>query len=204
MAKKKKETMIIIGLLVFAAILFLGSLLISKKKEDKIKEESKTISLMKVDSSLVDKIELKNSNGDVVFGKDGEQWVAEDDKEFPVNQEMVNEMITYLTDITAVRSVSEGKENAAEYGLENPCATGTLTLSDGTTVKVFLGDTLPDSNGDYGMVENVDGIYVFEAGELSALTLGKEDFKGEEPVESEEPVSSEAVETEVPEESAAN
>ena len=117
---------------------------------------------------------------------------------------MVNEMITYLTDITAVRSVSEGKENAAEYGLENPCATGTLTLSDGTTVKVFLGDTLPDSNGDYGMVENVDGIYVFEAGELSALTLGKEDFKGEEPVESEEPVSSEAVETEVPEESAAN
>lgn len=204
MAKKKKETMIIIGLLVFAAILFLGSLLISKKKEDKIKEESKTISLMKVDSSLVDKIELKNSNGDVVFGKDGEQWVAEDDKEFPVNQEMVNEMITYLTDITAVRSVSDGKENAAEYGLENPCATGTLTLSDGTTVKVFLGDTLPDSNGDYGMVENVDGIYVFEAGELSALTLGKEDFKGEEPVESEEPVSSEAVETEVPEESAAN
>ena len=204
MAKKKKETMIIIGLLVFAAILFLGSLLISKKKEDKIKEESKTISLMKVDSSLVDKIELKNSNGDVVFGKDGEQWVAEDDKEFPVNQEMVNEMITYLTDITAVRSVSEGKENAAEYGLENPCATGTLTLSDGTTVKVFLGDTLPDSNGDYGMVENVDGIYVFEAGELSALTLGKEDFRGEEPVESEEPVSSEAVETEVPEESAAN
>lgn len=204
MAKKKKETMIIIGLLVFAAILFLGSLLISKKKEDKIKEESKTISLMKVDSSLVDKIEIKNSNGDVVFGKDGEQWVAEDDIEFPVNQEMVNEMITYLTDITAVRSVSEGKENAAEYGLENPCATGILTLSDGTSVKVFLGDTLPDSNGDYGMVENVDGIYVFEAGELSALTLGKEDFRGEEPVESEEPVSSEAVETEVPEESAAN
>jgi len=193
MVKKKKETVIIIGLIVIAVIFGIAYTLLSKHNEKKEAEGDKKISLMQVDSSLIEKLEIKNESGELVFIKENDIWVLEDDKDFSVNQDMVQEILDYYSNIEYLQNVGEDNSEKADFGLDKPQAVGTATLSDNTKVVVSLGDTVANYGGFYGTVDGMDGIYVFEAGKFYNLTYDKASFKQEETESSEAPVATEEV-----------
>jgi hypothetical protein len=85
------------------------------------------------------------------------EWVSKGEADRPINQENVNAMLKQINDIKADRIIAEKPENLADYGLDKPASLLEVSLKNGTTATVKIGNAVGNSLGYYGLVNN-DGI----------------------------------------------
>lgn len=194
--KKKQERAIIIALIAVFAVICIAYFATMKYKEAKEKAASTSVNLLKLDSSMASKIELDNENGKVIFEKSGDSWVIPDKADFKVKERAINTLLDEFADLTATKCVVNDKDTIAEYGLDKPSATATLTLSDGTKVVFSLGNQVPLGGGYYGMLESSDGVYTFDSESVSSVQLGEDNFEDSATEETESPETTDSVTTE--------
>jgi len=65
-------------------------------------------------------------------------WVYADDESFPLDQTYPGQMLAVIDAMSATRSFTG--EDAADYGLDDPAVSITVTASDGTAYKYAIGD----------------------------------------------------------------
>lgn len=73
---------------------------------------------------------------------------------------------SYTETIEATEQIND-VSNLAAFGLDTPQATATITYTDDSTARLFVGDATPSESGYYGQLEGTDGVYIFEADAVS-------------------------------------
>lgn len=176
-SKKKKEMLVLLLLLV--AVLILGLLLWkSKHKETKTKaeEETKTIPVASIVAEDISTFSVKNASADMQFVKEEETWKLETEKDRPINQTYVNNMIAAIDDIKALRMMEETSGSLAEYGLEEPSICIQAKTADGQELSFRIGDEAPNSLGYYAMVNEDPTVYLVSSSYQAGLLYSMDDM----------------------------
>lgn len=111
-----------------------------------------------------------------IQNKDGSYTIRYDDttklyhivgyEDIYLDTEMLLTLRTHAETIEAIEQIQDAS-NLAAFGLDAPQATATITYTDDSTARLFLGNTTPSENGYYGQLEGTDGVYIFESDTVS-------------------------------------
>lgn len=163
MSKKTKQMVILLGVLVVLLAVYAGITVYNQKQEEQAQKEAEiaengfVVKEMDIDSIVGFSYEHPNSDefsdAKYTFSKQGETWYYKDDLDFPVNQTVAKTRVEDLAKVYANRLLEEFDGNFAEYGLDNPVLT--VSVTDGKEVITYHIGNYNESTADYYM--NIDG-----------------------------------------------
>ncbi len=168
-SKKKKGSTLIVLLIVMVAMIGACFWLIkyNDKKEDAGSGEESTAETETVADIAADSIRtiyFKNGNNEMtlVKGDDG-TWKNSADELFPVNQTYAQNMMNAFTGVSSTRTITEGVEDLANFGLDKPSITVTVTDKDGKETGIALGSEAPVAGGYYAALNGESKVYILSA-----------------------------------------
>lgn len=181
MSRKKKQTVTIIALVAVLAVICIAYFVVVKQNDKKDAEADTSVSVLQLDSSKVTGIKVTNENGELNFVKSEGSWSLTSDEEFIVSEDVMGLILESLADLKAPKQVSESNDDLEEFGLDNPAAVVVVTMDDGSTTTIKLGESIPVAslNAYYGIVEGKDGIYALSDYDTGIFFKGELDYKGE-------------------------
>lgn len=107
-----------------------------EKKQEEIKNSDEIILELSTDS--IQALAWEAEDGSLAFHKnDEEQWIYDDDEDFPVSKEKIIEILSHF-ETFGVSFIIEHVEDYSQYGLETPTCTIQLTTAD-TEYTIKLG-----------------------------------------------------------------
>lgn len=166
MSRKKKQriTMVLALLcLIAAGVGYVASSRYVKQKEEKEAartEEDDAIELYSYDEDSVAEITFKNAKAEMTIVCEDETWYKKDDKEFPLDQKIAGTMASQVSTMISTKLVAKDCENLADYGLDSPALTITLTTTDGSQVTLMLGEKSTAADGYYAYTSLSDTVYI--------------------------------------------
>ena len=168
---------------VLIAIILLVVMLLDKKApvtgNDGTTSPDSTVEIPKI--TLLNKAGDKETKGTPmkqidIENKDGNYTIRYDEttklyhivgyEDIFLNTEMLLTLRTHAETIEAIEQI-EDASNLAAFGLDKPQATATITYTDDSTARLFLGNTTPSETGYYGQLEGTEGVYIFESDAVS-------------------------------------
>lgn len=159
---KKKSCIVKLGISLLVLCLLLGTyFLLKQKNEEKTSQEDTSEEVFETSSDEIESISFLLDQQNVTFQKEEEQWINKDDKNFPVDQEKVEDLLTSLESITSVRTI-EDADNLEEYGLEEPSQTIQITENEKTRT-IQLGSYNETADAYYGKIDDGEEIYLLNA-----------------------------------------
>ena len=165
--RKKRNTFTLVSLFLVMVVLIGVYLWNSNREKSPNTQESDTkqenITVATIDTEQVKSIHYVGKDADITLVlKDG-IWISEKDPERPIHQDRAKNILNLVKEVNARRLVSEKAENLAEYGLDQPKAYLRVTLDDGTTLTLKVGDEANGISGYYGTVNDDDKVYLLNA-----------------------------------------
>lgn len=160
MQKQKKQFIAIIILLVVCVAAYVG-LHIYNDKQDKKKAadaDAKKITVTSLKSDDIKSFSYMNQGQKLSFTKENGNWVFEDDKTIPIDQNAISSMLSNVTALEATDSVKD-YQNLSDYGLDKPVNVITLTTADGTTTLSF-GSENKMLSGNYLLKDGDKKVYL--------------------------------------------
>lgn len=163
---KKKKSFTLIILLIAMIVLIAACYLLLKHKDkngesnaDENDNSSETILEMKEDT--IAKIYFKNEDTEMTLVKSQEgTWTDDSDASFPVNQTYAQNMSKAFTNLTSSRTITDGVENLADFGLDDPKLLVKVTDKNGKVNKLCLGIEVPLTGGYYATLNDDGKVYV--------------------------------------------
>ena len=164
-SKKKNAITIVVLLLLVVAMGAAYFLLVNRNAEDGgdlDSEEDTSIVLSEFEDDQISELSFDNGtlSMTLVYDAEAETWSDPQDPDFPVYQSKANTMRNTVSGLSATQMVTDAPEDIAEYGLEDPAMTITLSLTDGSEFTMYIGSELVTGNGYYAMVEGDPAVYV--------------------------------------------
>lgn len=174
----KKKSWVLGSLILIMACMVLGYAALVRVNEAKteLAQEEENIVLYTLNTDTASRIEVKNEKGEVFLEKKEDSWFVEGEEEFPLDQSYISGMLSALSSIQASGLVKEDGENMEEYGLKKPAMEITITLSDGTSAKLTLGDEVPIQGGRYGLADDGTTVYVFDSSYYTSFDYSLNDL----------------------------
>lgn len=164
MTKRKKKNLITMISLLLVLVLMSGFYIwyINKDKLDRedISDTGSSQIIATMDPELIDKLHFKNENADMTLVREGDIWVSEADKDRPIKQNYVQNMINLLDEIKTDRVVNEKPEDLGQFGLSVPYAYIEATQSDGRTIALSIGNEVTGGQGYYARLEGNDAVFI--------------------------------------------
>ena len=131
---RSKKLYILLGILAVACIATFAVMQMEERKEQ-IKETGEII--LELPSESVEALSWECAGNSFTFHRDG-IWLYNEDENFPVSEEKVNELLEQFQSFSAA-FVIEDVEDYGQYGLDDPVCTISLATAD-QTYEVQLGD----------------------------------------------------------------
>ena len=99
----------------------------------------------------INRVEIDSPNGVIAFELDPVEnyWIFAGDDTMPVDRQRWNGITTILGGPRSQRQLETSFGDPSLYGLEIPDTSVTIGLTDGSTVRLLLGDETPDRSGNY-------------------------------------------------------
>ncbi|WP_168190061.1 DUF4340 domain-containing protein [Caloramator sp. E03] len=143
----KSSKKIIFLLIVLCAIIgiYIAKVSYDNKKQS---EETDKIQLFKTDKKNIDAIEIKNNKGSFSIKNENNKFTVMNVR-YKIDNTSVEEIVSNLCNIEALRLISDKKEDLSRFGLDNPQGQCTIYLKDGTSKKLYLGDVVPGGSAYY-------------------------------------------------------
>ncbi len=164
----------LVGLLAVLALLIGATIavtVLTRETEDTT-EESITYTVLEVDSDSVTALSWTTAQETVSLSKTDDGWEDPDDPALPVDADYPDTMVSTLSCITAGRMI-EAPESLADYGLEDPNFTVTITAD--ATYELAIGNET--SLGGEVYVSIGDGnVYLADSTLLTAFDYGRYDI----------------------------
>ena len=166
-----------VGLIVAAAVTV--KLKIKPKDTDNSSSNSKQTEVIAHSQSDITTVEVKNKNGSFSFYKKTEpssdssssdtvKWCVSGVDESLTDSSAVGNIVSSAATVSADREIE--KMSAAECGLEMPTFTVNVTLDDGSTYSLFVGNTALSNDGYYfSSSETGDKIYLVKDSAVTAF-----------------------------------
>lgn len=177
MSKKKRKNRITLisltGLLVVMLCFYIWYLNRDKLNKSDGSDEDTSLVMATMDSDLINKIHYKHENADMTFVFENDKWVYVDDKERPINQNYIEDMLNLVNEIKAERIVTENPDDLEQYGLTDPYAWLEVTQSDGKSLALTIGDKVTGGLGYYAMIDSSDTVFIVSSVYGSSLSYSE-------------------------------
>jgi hypothetical protein len=151
MKKKKWQLLLMLALLIICIGGYLGIQAYNKssaeKKEAAAEADKENLSNL----GKIISFKFRNSGGEFAFELEGDRWRYLPDKDFPLDQNKFQSIISTIRFLKAVRTF-EPSESLSSYGLENPACGFTATDVDGKSLTMLIGTST--NNDYYAMKQN--------------------------------------------------
>ncbi len=151
---------------------------------------SSFITVKKIDSTTISKIEVENKKGRLVLVSEkvsdegvnsetgeytsGVEWSVQGYDKKLISSSEVNSLADKVATITASKVMTNTGLN---YGFDNPTATAKVTMRNGTgNYTVTLGNMAPDKTGYYLMISGDEKIYFVSVGSVEILNSNIENM----------------------------
>lgn len=179
--KKQKGKKLLLAVIILA--LLLGVYLFLQKwnqsQEEAEETEAAAEQVMSVASDEIEELALQNGNGQFVFLKSEEGWVYEEDADFPLNQDTLDDAAGNLEEVTANRTL-ENPAELSEYGLDSPAVQVTVKKTDGTELTLQIGNVNSSTGDYYAKLDGEDEVYTIGSSVASAFESSLYDFAVED------------------------
>ena len=135
-------------------------LLKNRPPEEYVRDSSyDKVRIVEYDRDKIQKIELNSPNGKLTLVREMGEWKADYPYSIRLDEMDVEDVAATFSALWAEDLVEENPEDLSQYGLDEPTATGTAYLEDGSTVVLYLGDRTPVGNTYYLMAEGDPNVY---------------------------------------------
>jgi|GEM_PF-1618610 len=128
---------------------------------DSLRYSDRRITLL--DPAKVSGVERVDENGTQTFTRGPEQWdVAKD--ACILNENLFEKMLAAICNLEAVRLVTRDPPRPAQYGLDKPQLTITVSMREGALLRqtLLLGGPLPAGDGNYAMIRGQDVVFTLD------------------------------------------
>jgi len=145
-----------------------------KKDEDDKKAAEKAADniLFEFDSKSITKATFKCPDGEYTAEYINDEWELTSGGDFPLDQDYVSNVCTYVGKLTADVSFDNDKDKYAAYGLDDP---GVIELYDGEeTYRLNIGGISPTSEYYYITLDDRDRVYAVDSLYGSVLKTSRE------------------------------
>lgn len=145
------------------------------KSKTSASSSSLTTTLFKTDSSKINKLVVKNKNGNYTVEKSGSAWkVDEIPAGVPISSSVINAALYDASDIEAVKVIQKDASDAQikQYGLTNPQGTVSVTYSGTKNYAFNIGGAAPTGGGYYVAAAGSRDVYLVTT-ELDDYMLAK-------------------------------
>lgn len=163
--KNKKAVPILIAVLAVLLVVYFGLQSWNKKQEEE-EESGESILVTELDADTITAVSYNVGNGELAFEKQDGTWYYAEDKDFPLDQSYLQNIVDGMCAINADRKLEDG-DALADYGLEEPAYTVQLTDSEGNTTQIGFGDLTGDNY--YVNVNGSDQVYTVASTALDDL-----------------------------------
>ena len=190
MNKRKKKQLIFI-FVCFTVILaaYLGSQYYQNHLP--VDDEEDEISVLDIDTSLVNEIGITNGEETINLQKDNDTWKCVDDKDFTIDSTKLQVFLDAAGSITSELKI-ENVTDMSQYGLDHPSLSISLQW-DSNLYTIYIGDRNTVAGGVYYLkINDEDTVYTIENYKYNMLNKAKEDFAAEEETETAEEESDSA------------
>lgn len=140
--KKNKALLILLGVLIVLLAAYFALKAWNRQQAEK-DEESDAVVVTQIDPAAIKAISYDIGDGERAFEKRDGTWIYTPDADFPLDQSVPETIAEDMGQLKADRELVDGDE-LADYGLEEPDYTVTLTEADGTVTEIRFGNTVDD------------------------------------------------------------
>ena len=154
---------VLLGALIICYILIKSY---NEKQEGQQESEAESIQIASVTADEVSGLSVEWDENKLSFTKEEDTWHYDGDKDFPVNQEAMENLIGKFENVNAVREL-EDPQGLEEYGLEECSEVIALTMQDGTTRTFYVGNKNAITSDYYIYVDSPEKIYTTDTGIIS-------------------------------------
>lgn len=158
---------------------------INTDKDGNIKNNSYG-TLLEYDTNKISEIHLENSKGTLDITsytpKDSEgktettEYKIKGYEDFEKQQGITDSIATQASHLDFSKVVTLEKSKASDYGFKKPRAELTITYTDKTKAKIFVGDNAPQDAGTYIKFGDGDAVYLVSTDSVNTFDYGLTDL----------------------------
>lgn len=125
------------------------------KKDDATPEgAAATPKILTLPEADINQVEIRHREAETTrIQRDGAGWKITSPEPLPADKDSINNLLSAVANVTADKVVEEKPTDLAVFGLKDPASIVTITLKDGKTRTLKLGDDAPVGGGTYVMVD---------------------------------------------------
>lgn len=148
-SKRTSQMLFLLLTLVVCLLVYLWAAKLQKAEEDDTGEDA-AVSLADFKEDDIRRIEKTYKGETLSFVLEKYVWYYEDDRDFPLEQQFLEDMKESISSMTAARTLSEDEIDMDSFGLTNPQLTVKVTTADGAQFIYYIGNE-NTVTGDYYM-----------------------------------------------------
>lgn len=128
----------------------------------------------KTDQEIVQSIKIKNKDDEytIRYNKTDKVYQLDGYADLSLTESDIDTLVNYATTLNGYDKVNT-VEKLADFGLEKPSITVTITYYDNATVTLLIGNETPDKNGYYAYLQGKDEVVMVNADTVSYFQLKK-------------------------------
>lgn len=150
-----------------------------KAKEGKSATSVDAPKILAIPEDQIQKIEIAKKDGEttVVQRDAGNKWRIVQPKPLPADQDSVTSIATTLASLASDRLVEDKAADIAQYGLNAPGLTVTVTKKDGKSEKLLIGDDTPTGSGAFAKLEGDPRVFTLASYNKSSVDKTAKDLR---------------------------
>ncbi len=181
----KNKKGLIVGIIIL--VLLLGAYFLLRYlnlDEEDAEEEDAAETVFEIDADDISNIQIVSGENTFDFSHGDDKWSYVEDDKFPLSESAILDKVSSLTSVSSMRTI-EDPDNLADFGLENPEVTATVTDTDGKETELALGATNDAVSGCYmSMNGDTSKIYLVDTTLKTNLEFDLSDIAEKEDIPS--------------------
>lgn len=176
--KRGKKLILLLAVLVVLTAAVLIVLRLDLEGTDAEEEENAGVSVFTLDPEAVTELTWTYEDETLTFAKSDSGWTYAEDSAFPLEESYLTAILTVLSDVTAGKTIAS-PEDPAQYGLEEPACTVTVTAD--TETELRIGNETGIGGERYLSVGD-GNVYLVDEGILDSFAYGLLDLVAKESI----------------------
>ena len=183
MKKQKKGLLAAIVVLVLLIGVYLALRAAAPEEDQPASTEADTKTAFEIKAEDISELSIENGKESYHFSRKEDKWTYTEDENFPLSESQIQNVVSNLTSISAVREL-ENTENLADYGLDNPEIQVTVTDIEGKETELKFGDINDAVSGCYMSKSGSHKVYLVDSSVKTGLEVKLTDLAEKEEIPS--------------------
>lgn len=183
MKKQKKGLLAAIVVLVLLIGVYLALRAAAPEEDQSASTEADTKTAFEIKAEDISELSIENGKESYHFSRKEDKWTYTEDENFPLSESQIQNVVSNLTSISAVREL-ENTENLADYGLDNPEIQVTVTDIEGKETELKFGDINDAVSGCYMSKSGSHKVYLVDSSVKTGLEVKLTDLAEKEEIPS--------------------